>query len=33
LQLEIGGEVIGEGCDFSIPTIKYIFAKPWTTLL
>jgi ubiquitin-activating enzyme E1 len=28
LQLEIGGEVIGEGCDFSIPTIKYIFAKP-----
>lgn len=27
LALEIGGEVIGEGCDFMIPTIKYIFEK------
>lgn len=26
LQLEVGGEVIGEGIDFSLPTIKYIFA-------
>jgi len=23
--IELGGEVIGEGCDFSIPTVKYIF--------
>jgi hypothetical protein len=28
LQLEIGGVVIGDGADFSTPTIKYIFAKP-----
>lgn len=27
LALEIGGEVIGEGCDFQMPTIKYFF-KP-----
>jgi hypothetical protein len=26
LALELGGEVIGEGCDFSIPTVKYFFA-------
>jgi len=25
LQLELGGEVIGDGCDFSTPTLKYIF--------
>lgn len=25
LQLEIGGEVVGEGCDFSTPTVKYNF--------
>lgn len=25
LALELGGEVIGEGSDFSIPTIKYYF--------
>ena len=25
LALEIGGEVIGEGCDFSTPTVKYVF--------
>jgi ubiquitin-activating enzyme E1 len=28
LKLELGGEVIGEGVDFSIPTVKYIFTKP-----
>jgi hypothetical protein len=28
LALELGGEVIGEGCDFSMPTVKYIFEKP-----
>ncbi len=27
LCLELGGEVIGEGKDFSIPTVKYIFRK------
>jgi ubiquitin-activating enzyme E1 len=27
LCIELGGEVIGEGCDFTIPTVKYIF-KP-----
>ncbi len=25
LALELGGEVIGEGCDFSMPTVKYYF--------
>jgi hypothetical protein len=25
LALELGGEVIGEGSDFSMPTIKYYF--------
>jgi len=25
LPLELGGEVIGEDCDFMIPTVKYIF--------
>lgn len=25
LALELGGEVIGEGCDFSMPTTKYYF--------
>jgi len=25
LALELGGEVIGEGCDFSMPTCKYYF--------
>ncbi len=25
LPLEIGGEDINEGCDFSMPTVKYIF--------
>lgn len=25
LALELGGEVIDEGCDFTMPTIKYIF--------
>ena len=29
LQLEIGGSVIGDGSDFSTPTIKYVFEKPW----
>lgn len=27
LALELGGEVIGEGCDFMMPTIKYIFTS------
>jgi Ubiquitin fold domain len=27
LALEIGGEVIGEGCDFMVPTVKYYFQK------
>jgi len=27
LALELGGEVIGEGTDFSIPTVKYIFKQ------
>lgn len=27
LCFELGGEVIGEGCDFSIPTVKYIFKQ------
>jgi hypothetical protein len=27
LCLELGGEVIGDGSDFNIPTVKYIF-KP-----
>ena len=27
LQLELGGEVLGDGSDFSIPTIKYNFEK------
>jgi ubiquitin-activating enzyme E1 len=27
LCLELGGEVIGEGCDFAIPTVKYIFTQ------
>lgn len=27
LQLELGGEVIGDGIDFSIPTVKYIFKQ------
>ena len=27
LCLELGGEVIGEGKDFSIPTVKYIFRR------
>jgi hypothetical protein len=26
--LELGGEVIGEGCDFCIPSVKYIFQQP-----
>ena len=26
LQIEVGGEVVGEGVDFSCPTIKYVFA-------
>jgi ubiquitin-activating enzyme E1 len=26
LPLEFGGEVIGDGCDFSLPTCKYTFA-------
>lgn len=25
LALELGGEVVGEGCDFSMPTVKYYF--------
>ena len=25
LQLELGGEVVGEGIDFSVPTVKYVF--------
>ena len=25
LSIEIGGEVIGEGADCAIPTVKYIF--------
>lgn len=25
LIMEIGGEVIGEGVDFAVPTVKYIF--------
>jgi hypothetical protein len=25
LALELGGEVIGEGCDFCVPTVKYYF--------
>ena len=25
LIMEIGGEVVGEGCDFAMPTVKYIF--------
>ena len=25
LALELGGEVIDEGCDFSMPTVKYYF--------
>jgi len=25
LKIELGGEVIGEGVDFAIPTVKYIF--------
>lgn len=25
LPLELGGECIGEECDFSMPTVKYIF--------
>ena len=25
LALELGGEVIGEGCDFTVPTVKYYF--------
>ena len=25
LALEVGGEIIGEGADFSMPTVKYIF--------
>jgi hypothetical protein len=28
LQLELGGEVVGEGVDFSTPTLKYIFQAP-----
>jgi hypothetical protein len=28
--LELGGEVIGEGVDFSTPTVKYVFA--WRAL-
>jgi len=28
LPLELGGEVIDEGCDFTMPTVKYIFQKP-----
>lgn len=27
LALELGGEVIGEDCDFSMPTTKYYFKK------
>ena len=25
--IEVGGEVIGEGCDFTIPSVKYIFKQ------
>lgn len=25
--IEVGGEVIGEGCDFAVPTVKYIFRE------
>ena len=27
LQLEVGGEYIPEGCDFQMPTVKYIFRE------
>ena len=27
MQLEVGGEYIPEGCDFQMPTIKYIFRQ------
>lgn len=29
LAIELGGEVIDEGCDFSMPTVKYYFKKEW----
>lgn len=28
LQLELGGEVVGEGVDFSTPSVKYVFRAP-----